>query len=120
MRAWFIVFSLFFALLGSGDALANSFVKELTHALERGLNGNTVFVLHTGNGDEIRLSGEDYDSFRFYYRDAAREMPTVIELYAGSGKKKSNTMINVYAAAYYRLDIEKKGGDWVYTCHFWF
>ncbi len=120
MQKLLIALCLSLAFAVGNPVQANNFVKELTHALERGLDGNTQFVLHMGNGDAITLSGDDYDSFRFYYRDQVREMPSVIELYAGSGKKKANAMINVADAAYYRLEIEKKGGEWVYTCHFWF
>lgn len=120
MRTPFVLLSLLCTLAWSPAGLANNFVKELTHSLERGLDGGTRFTLHLANGDEVKLSGADYESFRFYYRDAEREVPSVIELYSGSGAKKHNIMLNVFQASYYRLDIEKVGGEWIYDFHFYF
>jgi hypothetical protein len=120
VRTFLVLISLIGVLGWSPPSQANNFVKELTHSLERGLDGGTRFTLHLSNGETVLLSGADYQSFRFYYRDSAREVPSVIELYSGSGKKKHNIMINLYATTYYRLDIEKTGGKWVYDFHFYF
>jgi hypothetical protein len=115
--------TLLLPLLLAAPAHANSMLKEMTNAVELGAGDSARdelvrFTLHFGAEEPVVVTGKDYDTFKIFASDEG--LPTQLELYAGKGEEKHNILINVAAARYYRLNIEKRGRDWEYDFHFYY
>lgn len=109
--------------LVAAPASAGSMMTELSNAAKQGSKGGmkaelVTFTLHFGTGAEpIVVTGADYESYELHEQGG---VPTHLELFAGSGSEKHNILINIDAARYYRLNIEKVDKDWRYDFHFFF
>jgi hypothetical protein len=111
------------ALLAA-PASANSMLKEMSNAVELGSgtdaerDAQVSFSLHFGSEKPVVVTGADYDTYKLFQSEEG--LPTQLELYAGKGEEKHNILINISAARYYRLNVEKQGRDWHYDFEFYF